>query len=130
MTAQTVTDMFFLGFIGACIGSFLGVVIERVPSRQSLMGRSHCVCGRQLPWYENIPMFSFLALRARARCCGASIPSWYFWVEVLTAAMGVAAVVVAGSLLGAVIGATAGWLVFGGIIAASAVQNRRNSPQR
>ena len=73
------------GLVGAAIGSFLGVVIERVPKGQSIGGRSHCVCGRQLEWWENIPIVSWLLLRGRARCCGARIPAWYFGVEVATA---------------------------------------------
>jgi leader peptidase (prepilin peptidase) / N-methyltransferase len=74
-------------FVGAAIGSFLGVVIERVPKGESIGGRSVCVCGRQLEWWENIPIVSWLALRGRARCCGARIPVWYLLVEVATAAV-------------------------------------------
>ena len=73
--------------LGAAIGSFLGVVIERVPKHESIGGRSQCVCGRQLTWWENIPIVSWLMLRGRARCCGARIPAWYLLVEVGTAAV-------------------------------------------
>jgi leader peptidase (prepilin peptidase)/N-methyltransferase len=68
--------------IGAATGSFLCVVIERVPAGESIMGRSHCVCGRQLKGFENIPVMSWLVLRGKARCCGAKIPSRYILVEV------------------------------------------------
>lgn len=71
---------------GAATGSFIGVVLDRVPRGESLGGRSRCVCGRQLPAYENVPVFAWLALRGRARCCGARIPGWFLLVEVLTAA--------------------------------------------
>ncbi len=46
------------------------------------MGRSHCVCGRQLKGFENIPVMSWLVLRGKARCCGARIPSRYILVEI------------------------------------------------
>ena len=73
--------------VGASIGSFLGVVLERVPKGESIGGRSHCVCGRQLTWWENIPIVSWLALRGRARCCGARVPAWYLAIEVALAAV-------------------------------------------
>ena len=68
-------------FVGASIGSFLCVVVERVPKGESIGGRSHCTCGRQLTWWENIPIVSWLALRGRARCCGAKLPIRYLLFE-------------------------------------------------
>ena len=73
--------------LGAVLGSFLGVVIERVPQGRSIGGRSQCVCGRQLRWWENIPVLSWLMLMGRARCCGARIPVWYLRLEVGLAAL-------------------------------------------
>lgn len=74
---------------GAIIGSFLNVVIWRLPRRESLLTPgSHCPhCQRPLAAYENIPLLSFLALRARCRTCGAPISWRYFWVELLTASL-------------------------------------------
>ncbi len=73
---------FWWFLIGAATGSFLCVVIERVPAGESIMGRSHCVCGRQLKGVENIPVVSWLVLRGTARCCGAKIPTRYVLVEI------------------------------------------------
>jgi leader peptidase (prepilin peptidase)/N-methyltransferase len=72
---------------GAVIGSFLNVVIWRLPRGQSLSHPpSHCPrCDRRLAWWENIPLASFLALRARCRTCKAPISWRYFGVELLTA---------------------------------------------
>ena len=69
------------GAFGASIASFLCVVAERMPRGESINGRSHCVCGRQLTWWENIPIVSWLMLRGRARCCGARIPARYVVAE-------------------------------------------------
>jgi leader peptidase (prepilin peptidase) / N-methyltransferase len=77
---------------GAAIASFLCVVSERVPAGGSINGRSACVCGRQLSWYENVPVAAWLALRGRARCCGARIPARYVLAELaLGAAWGLCA---------------------------------------
>lgn len=60
------------------------------------MGRSRCVCGRQLSALENIPVVSWLALRGRARCCQAKIPVRYVLAEAGSAAVGFAAVLTFG----------------------------------
>jgi len=72
---------------GAIVGSFLNVVIWRLPRRESLLHPgSHCPhCNRALAAYENVPLFSYLALRGRCRTCRASISWRYFAVELLTA---------------------------------------------
>src|SRR5687767_13795259 len=73
---------------GAIVGSFLNVVVWRLPRGQSLVHPgSHCPqCARPLAAYENIPLVSFLALRARCRTCKSPISWRYFWVELITAA--------------------------------------------
>ena len=72
---------------GAIVGSFLNVVVWRLPRGQSLTHPgSHCPkCDRPLAAFENIPLVSFLALRARCRTCKAPISWRYFWVELITA---------------------------------------------
>ena len=73
--------------MGLLFGSFLNVVIARVPADQSIVHpRSRCPrCGHQLAWYENIPVLSWLALRARCSSCGLPISWRYPLIELLTA---------------------------------------------
>lgn len=80
------TISFILFFIfGALIGSFLNVVILRLPKSQSLGGRSHCMnCGRVLSSVELIPVVSFLALRGRCRHCHTAISKRYAIIETIT----------------------------------------------
>ncbi len=72
--------------IGLCIGSFLNVCIYRLPLRKSIvMPGSYCPkCGHRLRWWENIPVLSFLLLRARCSSCGTRISIQYPVVELLT----------------------------------------------
>jgi leader peptidase (prepilin peptidase)/N-methyltransferase len=78
--------------LGAMIGSFLNVCIVRLPEERSIVRpRSHCPsCGHELAWYENIPLLSYLFLRARCRVCGTRISPLYPVVELLTGALAVA----------------------------------------
>jgi leader peptidase (prepilin peptidase)/N-methyltransferase len=73
---------------GACIGSFLNVVIHRLPRGESIVSpRSRCPgCGRQIRAWENIPIVSFLLLRGKCAGCGGAISWRYPAVELLTAA--------------------------------------------
>jgi leader peptidase (prepilin peptidase) / N-methyltransferase len=79
----------FAAAFGAVAGSFLNVLIYRLPLGRSVVWPSSACphCGRELLWYENIPVVSFLALRARCRTCRAPISFRYPFVEALTAAM-------------------------------------------
>lgn len=87
---------FLAGLIGVCVGSFLNVVIYRLPQGMSLaMPPSHCpTCGRRLLWFENIPILSYLFLRGRCRTCRARISPRYAAVEFANGALWVAAVFV------------------------------------
>jgi leader peptidase (prepilin peptidase)/N-methyltransferase len=77
--------------IGACVGSFLNVVIYRVPKEESIVTPgSHCACGQPIKWHDNIPILSWLVLRGRARCCGRKFSIRYPFVELLTALLFVA----------------------------------------
>ena len=71
---------------GLVIGSFLNVVIARLPERRSLWRpASACpACGAAIAWYDNVPVLSFLALRGRCRACAVAISSRYPAVELLT----------------------------------------------
>ena len=72
---------------GAAVGSFLNVCVARWPRDLSILRpRSRCPrCGHQLAWFENIPLVSWLALRARCRCCDESISVQYPIVELAVA---------------------------------------------
>lgn len=73
---------------GACVGSFLNVVIYRLPKGQSVVTPgSHCGCGQPIKWHDNIPILSWLLLRGRARCCGRKFSFRYPFVELLTAVL-------------------------------------------
>lgn len=86
---------FVLGVVaayGLVIGSFLNVVIYRLPRDLSLLRpRSHCPsCGALVRWFDNVPLLSFLALRGRCRRCGGRISLRYPLVELATAGVLVA----------------------------------------
>jgi leader peptidase (prepilin peptidase)/N-methyltransferase len=73
---------------GACIGSFLNVVIYRVPAGKSVVRPgSACACGAPIAWYDNVPILSWMLLRGRARCCGRPFSVRYPFVELLTAGL-------------------------------------------
>lgn len=78
---------------GLAIGSFLNVVIYRVPRHESLVRPgSHCPnCEAAIRWYDNLPVVSWLVLRGRCRDCGARISPRYIGVEALTGALFVVA---------------------------------------
>ena len=69
------------------LGSFLNVVVARLPEKRSLVRpRSSCVtCAREIAWYDNVPVLSYLALRGRCRGCGSRIGLRYLVVELGTA---------------------------------------------
>ena len=79
----------FFALLGACVGSFLNVVIWRVPRGESIVfPSSHCpACGRPIRWYDNVPLVSWLVLRGRCRACQAPISPRYLLIEAATAAM-------------------------------------------
>ncbi|MGD0675908.1 MAG: prepilin peptidase [Polyangiaceae bacterium] len=75
-----------LAFGWGCLwGSFVNVVIYRLPRGMSVVRPpSHCPsCGAPVRFFDNVPLVSFLVLRARARCCGARLSVRYLVVELL-----------------------------------------------
>src|SRR5437763_1658881 len=88
MTGDELVFSTFAFVLGACIGSFLNVVIYRLPRDLSVNEprRSFCpACRGQISWAHNVPLVSWLALRARCAHCGARIHFRYFAVELTTA---------------------------------------------
>lgn len=77
------------GIFGAIIGSFLNVVIHRVPNEESIVfPNSRCPsCGAAIAFYDNIPVISWVLLRAKCRGCKQPISFRYPAVELLTAAI-------------------------------------------
>jgi len=101
--------------VGACVGSFLNVVIYRVPKEESIVSPgSHCGCGQPIRWFDNIPVLSWLILRGRARCCGRSFSFRYPFVELLTALLFLACWLKFPPLV-----AVAGWFFLSCLVAAT-----------
>jgi len=74
---------------GAAVGSFLNVVVYRLPEGRSLVRpASHCPkCGHRLAWYDNVPVLGWLWLRGRCRYCRTPISVQYPLVEAATAGL-------------------------------------------
>lgn len=72
-----------IAVLGLAIGSFLNVVIHRVPAGRSVVSPpSACPgCGSEIAWYDNVPVLSWLLLRGRCRTCSMRIPARYPLVE-------------------------------------------------
>src|SRR5262245_39570558 len=82
--------LIFAGAFGLIVGSFLNVVIFRLPRACMSIagGRSRCPgCRRQIAWYDNIPVLSWIVLRGRCRTCREPISARYALVELLTGAL-------------------------------------------
>ena len=75
------------GLVGLCVGSFLNVVIYRVPNGMSVAKpNSHCTtCDYSLKWYDNIPVLSYIILGGKCRKCGQKISPRYMIVEIVNA---------------------------------------------
>ncbi|MCW4385330.1 prepilin peptidase [Salinibacterium sp. SYSU T00001] len=80
------TIIVLAGVLGLLIGSFLNVVVWRLPRKESLShpGSACPKCGHPIRWYDNLPVISWLALRGRCRDCGEPISPRYPLVEALT----------------------------------------------
>ena len=88
-TTTLIIQTIFAGALGAAVGSFLNVVVLRMRANQPFLhGHSRCPhCGRQLRWWELVPVGSFLALGGRCRTCRHRLSAQYLLLECLTAAV-------------------------------------------
>ena len=88
MTQETF-NLLAAGLLGLIVGSFLNVVIYRLPLGQSLASPpSRCrTCGYSLRWFDNIPVLSWVFLGGRCRKCGVSVSWQYPLVELTTCAL-------------------------------------------
>ena len=79
----------YLFVLGSCVGSFLNVLIYRLPRGESLWWPpSHCPqCQHRLAWYDNIPVFGWIFLRGKCRYCGKPISARYPIIEAITGVM-------------------------------------------
>jgi len=86
---MTTAGSVLVGILGLCVGSFLNVCIHRLPRGESLVRPpSRCPsCGRQLSWFDNVPVFSWIALLGKCRRCGEPIAIRYPLVELITAGL-------------------------------------------
>lgn len=76
-------ELIFIILLGAIVGSFLNMVIHRLPAGLPWTGRSRCPqCQQTLTWVSLIPILSYILLRGKCRDCGSKIPLRYLWVEV------------------------------------------------
>ena len=75
--------------LGALFGSFANVLILRLPKNQNIvLPRSYCfTCKKQIPWYLNVPIFSFILLSGKTKCCNKKLNPQYIIVEILTASI-------------------------------------------
>ena len=108
---------------GLLVGSFLNVVIARVPERRSLWrpGSACPGCGAAIAWHDNIPILSFLALRGRCRACAIPIPWRYPIVEMVTGLLFLAAALMFGPTLDAAVAAA----LLAGLVAITAIDLER-----
>ncbi|MDR0462882.1 MAG: prepilin peptidase [Pseudomonadales bacterium] len=76
----------FIFVLGACLGSFFNVVIERGKRGEDFIFKpSHCDrCQKKIHWFDNIPLLSFAILRGKCRFCKTKIGHWHLIMEVLT----------------------------------------------
>lgn len=85
MLTQLTFFLYIVIFLyGIVIGSFLNVLIFRIPKKENIVQSSHCMnCGRKLGWRDMVPVFSYIILRGRCRQCGARISIQYPLIEAL-----------------------------------------------
>lgn len=92
--------LFILFIFGLSVGSFLNVLIDRLPKGESpVKGRSHCdKCKKTLKWYDLIPLLSFLILKGKCRYCKTKLSFYYPIIEFTTGVMFVLTFLFVGSM--------------------------------
>jgi len=81
----TLITKVFIFILGSAVGSFLNVLIDRLPKNEKITGWSHCDnCKEKLRWYDLIPVFSFVFLRGKCRYCHKKLSWQYPIVEMVT----------------------------------------------
>lgn len=74
-----------LFILGLSVGSFLNVLIDRLPKDESILGRSRCDhCKHMLSWYDLVPLLSFVLLNQKCRYCGKRLSAQYPIIELIT----------------------------------------------
>ncbi|MCW3849303.1 prepilin peptidase [Sphingomonas sp. LB-2] len=101
-----------LGVLGLVFGSFIATIAIRWPAERSILkGRSACdSCGKELAWYELVPVASYAVQLGNCRTCAAPIKPGHVEIELIAAIIGVVAGIVAPGVDGAA-GAVFGWLL-------------------
>ncbi len=86
-------ELILIFILGLCVGSFINVLIDRIPNNKGFIkGRSYCDhCKKKLGVFDLVPLFSFLILQGKCRCCKKKISLYYPIVECVTAVLFVAA---------------------------------------
>lgn len=104
--------MVYAFVVGAVVGSFLNVLIHRVPRRLSIVspGSACPACSAAIRWYDNIPLVSWLVLRGRCRQCAQPISLRYPLVELAAAAVGALSVLRYGIGVPGIEAALFGWI--------------------
>lgn len=72
------------GVFSSIFSSFYSLLFYRIPKKQSINGRSKCICGRTLPINENLPIIGYIYLKGYSSCCNAKIPLHFFILELLS----------------------------------------------
>mgnify|MGYP001579751687 CR=1 FL=1 len=84
MTVSFITKIFIF-IIGTVIGSFLNVLIDRLPQDKSINGRSCCDhCKNKIAWFDLFPVISFFILQGKSRCCHKKLSIQYPLIEMIT----------------------------------------------
>jgi leader peptidase (prepilin peptidase)/N-methyltransferase len=105
--------LLLLILLGPAVGSFLAVLLDRLPRDEDIVARpSSCrSCGAALSPFQMIPIVSFAVQRGRCGKCGAGIPPWLLYTELLCLGAGVLAVLQGGDLLTIILSALFLWLL-------------------